>query len=446
MSQLRGVGLPRHNHHVLLFAALLGSSVMVACATIPRRPAPTVLIAQVAPEGFPASVRFLFADRDSFVTHAKERLQRVRAAAGGGALNILALSGGGAGGAFGAGALVGLSLCGTRPEFQVVTGVSAGALIAPFAFLGPAWDGKLEEGFRGARTEHLLQTRGLGFLSRPGYYKGEPLVELVDSFITDELVEAVAQQAAKGRLLMVATTDLDKEETVIWDMGAIAAQGGERARVLFRDVLVASASIPGVFPPVLIHVEGGGTQYDEMHVDGGTTVPFFLASEVAGMEPQEAEELEGGRVFVLVNGQLSTFPKTTPEKPLTVLSRSFSASLTGGSRRTLALNYTLAHLHGMQFHFSYIPMTYPYQGSLDFKPPAMQALFDYGMRCAEQGRLWTTIEQAIEEGKRTATTLPKQSDECPVASGDSVSRTPSRDGDVRLQPPPPHSSSPRRDS
>jgi len=170
--------------------------------------------------------------------------------------------------------------------------------------------------------------------------------------VTERLVKAVADESAKGGALLVATTDLDKQESVIWDLGAIARQGGEAARVLFRDVLVASASIPGLFPPVLIHVEGGGASYDEMHVDGGTTLPFFVATEIAQILPREFERLRGARVFVLVNGQLGARPQTTRERPVAVLSRSFSAGLMHASRRSLELSAAFAERHGMQFRFS----------------------------------------------------------------------------------------------
>src|SRR5882762_10566466 len=166
--------------------------------------------------------------------------------------------------AFGAGALVGWSRTGTRPDFQVVTGVSAGALLAPLAFLGPRWDATITDAFSGGRTQHLLQPRWIRALLGASVYRGEPLVKLVDHYVTDELLRAVAAESAKGRLLLVATTDLDHERTVIWDMGRIAAEGGARGRGLFRDVLVASASIPGVFPPVLIRVEESGIEFDEM--------------------------------------------------------------------------------------------------------------------------------------------------------------------------------------
>lgn len=156
----------------------------------------------------------------------------------------------------------------------------------------------------------------------------------MDHFVTNELVTAVAKEFKTGRMLLVATTDLDKQETVIWDMGAIASQGGESARVLFRDVLVASASIPGIFPPVLIHVASGGTQYDEMHVDGGTTVPFFFTSEVSLVVPIEFEKLSGAYLYVLMNSQLITAPQTTRVTIGAILTRSFSAALRRSSRTT----------------------------------------------------------------------------------------------------------------
>jgi len=395
---------------------LLAVYALAACSAIPRRPAPPTLIAPVAPVGFPATVRFLGYDRDSFLKHADETVGRLGAAAGGGPIRALALSGGGAGGAFAAGALIGMTRRGDRTQFDVVTGVSTGALVAPFAFLGPAWDAELKEAFDSYRPQRLLKPRGwLAFLFLPGYYRGEPLVDLVDHFVTDRLIQAVAEQAAKGRLLLVATTDLDKEEAVIWDMGAIAATGGEAARELFRDVLIASASIPGLFPPVLIHVEGEGASYDEMHVDGGTTQSFFLTSQIAQQEKKHFQVLDRAQVFVLVNGPLSTYPQTTRQRPVSVLARSFSAGLTYASRRTLELTAAFADRNQMDFHFTYIPVTYPFKGPLDFKFSSMHALFEFGANCAQAGRLWTTLQQAMNEAEHAATTISQQTDECPVS-------------------------------
>jgi hypothetical protein len=262
-----------------MFAALS----IAACAGPARREHPIYWYDTAPPAGFPETVRTVTEDRASFEKDTERYIRLVRSAAGGGEVNVLALSGGGAGAAFGAGALAGLSTAGTRPNFHVVTGVSAGALTAPFAFLGPAWDGPLTESFSGQRSAKLVQFSLTGLLFGSSIFKGKPLADLVNHYATEEMLRAVAVEAAKGRLLLIATTDLDSERSVIWDMGAIALQGGPAALKLFRQVLIASASIPGLFPPVMIPVETSGTILEEMHVDGSTTASIFIAPEIASI-------------------------------------------------------------------------------------------------------------------------------------------------------------------
>lgn len=402
----------------VLFAALLS-----ACAAGPRSQAPpTHFSGPVAPVGFSATVRSLGVDRSFYLAHAQEMRERLERAADGGPLNILALSGGGAGGAFGAGALIGLTQRGERPQFALVTGVSTGALLAPFAFLGPDWDEQLREVFISGRAELLLRSRGLGVFFQPGVYKGGPLVELVEHIVTTDMIKAIALESARGRSLLVATTDLDKEETVIWDLGAIAAQGGGPALKLFRAVLVASASIPGIFPPVLIHVEGTGVSYDEMHVDGGTTVPFFFLPEIAELLPASGVDLRGANLYVIINGQFSTLPHTTPERVIPILARSFSAELGHSSRISLALAAAYAQRHEMHFRFTDIPIDYPYKGALDFHRASMQPLFDYAQACAIQSQLWTTPDQALVSSERALSSAPDHNVQCPLP--DSIDANP----------------------
>jgi hypothetical protein len=393
---------------------LLTLLLCAACVSTPRRPSSPVMYGPPAPVGFPATVRYVGADRQFFLAHVDEMAARVRSATAGGPLNILALSGGGAGGAFGAGALIGLSHAGRRPQFAGVTGVSTGALLAPFAYLGPDWDEQLADAFRGDRSEHLLRARGLGILFHPSVYRGQPLADLVDHFVTNELVTAVAKEFKTGRMLLVATTDLDKQETVIWDMGTIASQGGESARVLFRDVLVASTSIPGLFPPVLIHVASGGTQYDEMHVDGGTTVPFFFTSEASLVVPIEFEKLRGAYVYVLMSSQLMTAPQATRVSISAILTRSFSASLRRSSRTSLELSDFFAQRYGMNFRFTQIPGDYPFEGTLRFRAAFMRALFDFGVACGERGLLWTDIEHSMDRNEFALTPVPLSEVKCPA--------------------------------
>ncbi|HEY4442769.1 MAG TPA: patatin-like phospholipase family protein [Steroidobacteraceae bacterium] len=232
--------------------------------------------------------------------------QRLHALQPGVPLNILALSCGA-----GAGAVAGLTRSGSRPDFEVVTGVSIGALIAPYAFLGPTWDARLLEAFNNGPGQDFLQPRGLGAIFGSSLYRGAPLRQLVDAYVSDEMIRAVAREADKGRLLLVGTTDVATGEPVIWDLGAIARNGGPDARTLFRNVLVASASIPGVFPPVMIRVREDGATHDEAHVDGVATMPFFVPPAFAETPPETLAGTHRTAVYVIIDGQLGETARTT---------------------------------------------------------------------------------------------------------------------------------------
>ena len=360
----------------------------------------------------PNSIRTLGADQ-RFTTLASQSVAgRVRAQRPGQPVNILALSGGGADGAFGAGALVGLTRSTSRPQFSVVTGVSTGALIAPYAFLGSDWDDELLEVYTSGHAEHLLKSRGLGVLFGSSVYSGAPLKELVDRYATDALIQAVAREASTGRLLLVATTDVSTGEPVIWDLGSIAMNGGPGARALFRDVLVASASVPGLFPPVVIRVQEQQALYDEVHVDGMISVPFFVP--LAFVEPSHDANgpSQGATVYVIVDGRLSEQPSPIRLRARSILSRSVSAGLNHMLRTTLELTATDAQLNGAQFQFAAIPVDYPHVSSFDFRTPNMRSLFQYGYKCAQSGRLWTSSrsvgrDEASHDG-------PGQPNQCPA--------------------------------
>ena len=192
---------------------------------------------------------------------------------------VLALSGGGADGAFGAGLLTGWTARGNRPQFTFVTGASAGALIAPFAFLGSRYDEMLASVFASGEMANLLQSDGLAGLFGTGLFKTAPLRDLIARHVDDALLAAVAREYRTGRRLYVVTTNLDAQRTAIWDMGKIASSSDPGALELFRNVMTASASIPGVFSPMLIDVEAQGKRFAEMHVDGGVTTNVLILPE-----------------------------------------------------------------------------------------------------------------------------------------------------------------------
>jgi len=344
---------------------------------------------------------------------------RIQKAANGSPVEFLALSGGGVGGAFGAGVLVGWSRLGTRPQFHIVTGVSAGALIAPLAFLGPAWDRQLTDAFSGTATLGLLQSHWLGALFGASVFQGGPLRELVDRFVTDDLLRAVAAETEKGRLLLVATTDLDRQQVVIWNMGVIAARGGEAARKLFRDVLTASASVPGVFPPVLIRVEASGNAFDEMHVDGSTTAPLLVATGIVAILPDELEPLRGANMYVVVNGKLRAVEETTPVNTLSILRRSVAAALESNTRSAVELAYSFAQRNEMKLKVTEIPDSYPFGGLLDLEPSTMKALFEYGVRCATEDHLWADPLDVLDDLARPRAASSGGAAQCPapIASG-----------------------------
>jgi len=364
-----------------LAALLLGTS---GCVTIPREDFTQAEHAIAYPVGFP-HVRYGINDP------AVRAMFRPDAA--GNPPTMLALSGGGANGAFGAGVLYGWTQEGNRPAFSVVTGVSTGALIAPFAFLGPKWDAELKKGFTDGTASHLLPFPFVQPLFRDSIYTGKRLRALVDSFITPALMTAVAQEQARGRRLLVATTDLDSQDLVVWDMGAIAARGGPAARDLFATVLTASAAIPGVLPPVMIEAQMGNRIAHELHVDGSTIGAFFALPDTALILP--AGHTSGGSIYVLVNGKADDEFAVTKRSLMSLLSRSFDTASKATQRTSLA---TVAAF-GQQNHVATWVAAVPpdeKSSSLDFRQPAMQALFELGRARMVAGKAWEDLPTSLK--------------------------------------------------
>jgi predicted acylesterase/phospholipase RssA len=362
----------------------------------------------------PETIRTLGADRQFAelpIASVAQRAQQIRPEE---PFRILALSGGGADGAFGAGALVGLARSGTLPHFSVVTGVSAGALIAPYAFLGAKWNRELTDAYTSGRAEHLLQPRGFGVIFGSSVYRGSPLEHLVEHYLTDALIQAVAREAASGRLLLVATTNVNTGETVVWDLGSIAMNGGDRVKALFRDVLVASASVPGLFPPVIIRVQEHGTLFDEPHVDGTASAPFLVPAALA-QQPRGNDPLSRTTgVYVIVDGHLSEEPLSVQLRFRSILSRSISVGLTHMMRTTLELTAASAELEGAHFEYSAIPVAYPNLAPFDFRASTMRSLFQYGYDCAQTGRLWISSPLAASGSADRGDNGVNQGVRCPA--------------------------------
>lgn len=328
-----------------------------------------------------------FVDDPARITMFQTEVERGLQVGADGRFDVLALSGGGANGAFTAGLVRGWTESGTRPDFEVVTGVSTGALAAPFVFLGPEWDDELAEAYVGGGADGLLRSQGLGVFFGSGVFQDAPLRRLVERYVDEAMLAAIAAEYRKGRTLMVATTDLDAQRGVSWDMGVIAARGGPDAVRLFQDVLVASASVPGVFPPVLIESSNGGVVFREMHVDGGVTTPFLALPEDMWSFRDTTGHLRGARLHVIVNGKLSPAFGVTPDTAQSVLGRSVDVLLRGALVSALAGNRAFASRNGVQFHYAAIPddLDAP---PLSFRTETMQRVYEAGRQGALSGDIW----------------------------------------------------------
>ena len=368
---------------------LLAALVMLAgCASLARVPSTKEEQAVATIPGIP-NARVWSDDRaDTLLARAKSDV-RADATGRAGAINVLALSGGGSNGAYGAGLLIGWSDRGTRPEFTVVTGASAGALIAPFAFLGSAYDPVLKSLFSEGIGDELLQIDGFSAIFGASVFKTEPLKRLVARYVDDELLERIAVEYRKGRRLLVVTTNLDAQRTAVWDMGAIASSGAPGALALFRDVLVASASVPGVYSPVLINVEGEGRRFDEMHVDGGVRANLLVVPEslLLSSVPAPASGVHP-RVYILMNNKLEQDFEIVEAKTLAIVSRSFTTAVKANTQNTLIATYEFARRNKWDFNLASIGAEYPTTTSMGFDKTYMRQLFQYGYEQGFQGSPW----------------------------------------------------------
>ncbi|AYG95039.1 phospholipase [Brevundimonas naejangsanensis] len=355
-----------------------------ACQTMPR---PAFQAADLAAASPPWRYDFLSQEaRDRFVRETLDASQ----ATTDGTFDILALSGGGANGAYGAGVMVGWSQAGDRPDFEVVTGVSTGALIAPFVFAGPAFDPDLRHAYTSGQTDRLLRSRGLFALIFPGVFKPEPLTNLVVDNVTPELLDAIAAEHRKGRRLYVSTTSLDAQTQVVWDMGAIAQRTDPASRLLFVNVLIASASIPGAFPPVLLDVAHQGRRVQELHVDGSTVSSFLVVPQALflGSGPI-SRPLDDARIWIVVNGKSEPRFEVARISAVGIAARSFDTMVKALQRSDLIAVTQFARRYGVTLSVAAIPDETP-ANTLDFTQAHMTALFQAGEAQARAGRAFET--------------------------------------------------------
>jgi Patatin-like phospholipase len=316
----------------------------------------------------------------------------------------LALSGGGANGAFGAGFLNGWSTTGSRPIFKIVTGVSTGAVMAPFAFLGPQYDDALREFYTTTTTRDIFDIGSLlsiliSLLRGDSLADIGPLAALIARHVDAEFLRKIADAHNRGRRLYIGTVDLDSQQFVVWNMGLIAASGRPKALDLFRKVMLASASVPIAFPPVFFDVLAGGHRYDEMQVDGAVAVTVFLHGGV--FRPSLIRERAGlgaGRedIFVIHNGQLRGDPSPTPWSLRGITARVIEASSRAGVVGALFIIYGFAQREQASFQWVTIPQGVEIPGTENFDPVKMTALYEVGYRTALAGPVWTVDPPGLQ--------------------------------------------------
>lgn len=365
-------------------AALSALLLLGACGTLSRE-AFDPATARIATPAALADVRFAASDTDAAMTSAGPI--RARIAADKGDFTVLALSGGGANGAYGAGVLAGWTRAGQRPRFDVVTGVSTGALAAPFAFLGPDWDARMEAAYTDGGADQLISFKALAPLRGPSLFSAAPIRRLVEAYVDGAMLQAIAAEHARGRRLLVATTNLDSQETTVWDMGAIATRGDADAVRLFQDILVASSSIPGVFPPVIIGADGPAGRFSEMHADGGVMTPFFTVPESMLLWTDPGGGVHRGALYILINGQVGSSFGVTRGSLVGILARSWDAMSKASTRTTLAATVGFADRNGLAVQISEIPDEAQAEG-LNFKADNMRRLFRMGYDRALAGKAW----------------------------------------------------------
>ena len=301
-------------------------------------------------------------------------------------IETLALSGGGADGAFGAGVLEGWSQRGDRPEFEVVTGVSAGAIIAPFAFLGPSEDVKLRAIWTQYKQDQVLTTQFLPALfGGPAFADTSPLQALIAQYIDRDFVDRIAKQYRRGRILMVLTTNLDAQRPVVWNMGEIALDPSPEAVDLFRKVIQASSAIPAAFPPVKIEVEASGRRYDELHVDGGTTRELFVLPVQAPLKAFDPlyPEPPIRRFFIIKNGKVSPEQEVVQATTLKIAARSISTLIKSQNQGELYRIYRIALDGGADFNFMAVPDSFTRTTKKIIDTDYQTALYNEGV---EEGR------------------------------------------------------------
>jgi hypothetical protein len=368
---------------------------LAGCATVPvRQPLPARVAGVVTTAGVAESRYWADQTPQSFARWKTLTEAQLRERYGGimdRPHAYLLLSGGGGDGAFGAGLLAGWTAHGTRPEFQYVTGISTGALIAPFAFLGSAYDDRLRTLYTTLSTKDLVRQRNIfEIVTGNSAFDTTPLRRLLEQQLGEAEIAAIGREGRRGRSLLIGTTHLDASRPVIWDITRIAAAGTPAARKLIYDVILASVSIPGAFPPVLIDVEADGRRYDELHVDGGVSAQLFFGPDgLDWREVASALRVQGQpQIYIIRNSRLTDGWTAVDPRLLPIMTRTIATLLRNQGIGDLARIYIAARRAGLGFNLARVPADFDREPAELFDPRYMRALYERGFDIARDGYPW----------------------------------------------------------
>ena len=390
---------PTLDRRYFLAANLAAASLLTGCAALPRGPA---VPAEDEPETTVLGLRDVryWGDQispallaDAKASYVRE-LAAYRASGHTGPLppaSYLAVSGGGEDGAFGAGLLVGWTEQGSRPQFRLVTGISTGALTAPFAFLGSSYDPQLRAIYTEISARDVLVRRSLiAAVTEDALSSNAPLRQTLGGYLTPALLDDIAAAYQQGRLLLIGTTNLDEGRPVIWNIGKLAASGRPGVLQLVRQILIASAAVPGAFPPEMIDVEVDGRHYQEMHVDGGASAQVFVypTSLQLDVRAREYGLVRSRHLYVIRNARLDPHWEQIKRSTLSIAGRAIGSLIQTQGVGDLYQIYIAAVRDKIDFNLAYIPSSFDMTLQTPFEPAYMRALFGVGYDLGRKGYPW----------------------------------------------------------
>lgn len=404
---------PCHTLYIAILILILLVPGLLSCDSKTRNPLPEEYLDKAEITGMPQIRDWGIERSEYFQKDIEDALKQYKSTMPEGhniedeEFNVLAISGGGSNGAFGTGLIDGWDASGTRPQFFLVTGISTGALVAPFAFLGGEYDAEIGRLFTSVTTEDIYKKKSFfGILrsligSSDSIADSEPLASLLAQNIDEEMLNDISKAHSEGRRLYVATTNFDARKLVVWNMGAIASSGHPKAPELFRSIILASCSMPVAFPAVYFDVEAGGQTYDEMHVDGGVVTEVFFYGNILDLD-EAAKNLgikrQGNdRIFIIRNNQIGVRYEEVELDVLSIAGRALSSLTSTQGVGDLYRIYAVTQREGIEFNLASIPQDFVPNPKEAFDPVEMKRLYDLGYNMALNGYPWDKLPPLYQE-------------------------------------------------